>query len=251
MASLVDRAREPLSEAVRQCRGPLKGSSGFNKILVLVLPLVLACFGCAAPPEAEQAPETATVAEVEVEEAPTEEPADTAAATKAVNPTNTPEPTTTLAPTDTATKEPTSTPSPRPTNTPLPQPTNTPLPEPTNTPLPQPTNPPATATSPPAPSGAQVLITAVNKRDEYVDLVNNGGQAADMNGWILRSEKGNQDCRLAFVLQPGQGIRVWARAEDAGQGGFNCQFGSNIWNNSDPDPAVLIDTEGQVVDRFP
>ena len=40
-----------------------------------------------------------------------------------------------------------------------------------------------------------------------------------------------------------------AMSEDAGQGGFNCQFGKEIWNNSEPDAAVLINPEGAEVAR--
>lgn len=72
----------------------------------------------------------------------------------------------------------------------------------------------------------------------------------DLAGWILRSEKGSQDCGLGGVIGPGQILRVWAMAEDAGQGGFNCNFGSDIWNNSDTDPALLIDPNGQIVSRW-
>jgi len=37
--------------------------------------------------------------------------------------------------------------------------------------------------------------------------------------------------------------------EDAGQGGYNCGFGSNIWNNDERDPAILFDASGSEVDR--
>ena len=71
----------------------------------------------------------------------------------------------------------------------------------------------------------------------------------DLSGWRLVSEKGNQACGLGGQIGPGATLRIWAMAEDAGQGGFNCQFGSNIWNNSDPDPAVLYDPSGAEVSR--
>ena len=49
--------------------------------------------------------------------------------------------------------------------------------------------------------------------------------------------------------QPSEMLRIWAMAEDAGQGGYNCGFGDNIWNNDEPDPAVLVDAAGNEVDR--
>ncbi len=104
-----------------------------------------------------------------------------------------------------------------------------------------------TATLPTA-TGSLIII-GVNKGDEYVDIRNDGGAAVDLSGWTLRSEKGSQDCRLGGVIGPGQVLRIWAMSKNADQGGFNCGFGSDIWNNSDPDPAVLINPSGQEVSR--
>ena len=105
------------------------------------------------------------------------------------------------------------------------------------------------ATSPPAPQPGEVVIIGVNKRAEYVDLQNIGGSPVDLAGWRLVSEKGNQDCSLGGVIQPNATLRVWAKGEDSGNGGFNCGFSSNIWNNSDSDPAVLYDASGAEVSR--
>jgi len=82
-----------------------------------------------------------------------------------------------------------------------------------------------------------------------VDIQNTGGEPVDLAGWLLRSERGAQDCALGGVIQPGQVLRVWALAEDADKAGYNCGFDSNIWNNSDPDPAVLHDPSGVEVSR--
>jgi hypothetical protein len=106
--------------------------------------------------------------------------------------------------------------------------------------LPQPTATLLTA------SGSLVII-GVNKSSEYVDIQNNGGAEVNLSGWLLRSEKGSQDCALGGVIGAGQVLRIWAMAEDAGQGGYNCGFGSDIWNNSESDPAVLINPSGQEV----
>lgn len=111
-----------------------------------------------------------------------------------------------------------------------------------------------TATAPPPPStetapaavGARVVIVAVNKREEYVDIQNQGDQAQDLGGWVLVSERGNQTCGLAGVLEPGVTLRIWAMT---GQGGYSCNKGSEIWNNSESDPAVLYNNVGQEVSR--
>lgn len=111
--------------------------------------------------------------------------------------------------------------------------------------------PAATAepTQPPEPAAGQVVIIGVNKRDEYVDIQNVGGSPQDLSGWVLVSEKGNQACSLGGTIQPNAVLRIWALSEDAGQGGFNCGFGSNIWNNSESDPAVLYNAQGVEVSR--
>ena len=82
-----------------------------------------------------------------------------------------------------------------------------------------------------------------------MDIQNQGSADVDLGGWLLRSEKGDQDCWIGGVLSPGQVLRIWARTEDQEQGGFNCGFGVNIWNNSDRDPAVLFDASGAEVSR--
>lgn len=176
----------------------------------------------AIPEETETSPSTNTPTQE-----PTQTPAETSAPTNTTEPTNTPEPTNTS----------------RPTNTPQPANTATPAP-PTNTAIPP--TPAATAT----PSEARVIIINVNKQDEYVDIRNVGGQAQDLNGWTLVSETGSQSCPLGGIIGPGQTLRIWALAEDAANGGYNCGFGGPIWNNSEPDPAVLYDANGNEVSRF-
>ena len=95
-----------------------------------------------------------------------------------------------------------------------------------------------------------VEIVAVNVYDEYVDIENKTSPARDLTGWTLVSQKGNQRCTLAGNLPPGDTLRVWARAQDAGKGGYNCGFSQGIWSNSAPDPAVLLDEDGLLVSRF-
>jgi hypothetical protein len=97
--------------------------------------------------------------------------------------------------------------------------------------------------------GDLVVISAVNDRDEYVDIQNIGDTAMDLTGWHLLSEKGVQDCVLGGVIQPGEVLRVWALRKDSGRGGYNCDFGRNIWNNSEPDPAILYDPAGVEMSR--
>lgn len=96
-------------------------------------------------------------------------------------------------------------------------------------------------------SAADLVIVAVDKRAEHVDIRNSGSDAVDLTGWVLRAEKGSQDCALGGSVASDQTLRIYAMT---GEGGFNCGFGSNIWNNSEPDVAVLLAPGGVEVTRY-
>ncbi len=100
-----------------------------------------------------------------------------------------------------------------------------------------------------APGEALVVVVAVDKRAEYVDIQNTGADAQDLAGWVLESERGRQRCTLGGTIGPGETLRVWALAADAAQPGYNCGFESTIWSNSEPDAAVLYDAQGREVAR--
>jgi endonuclease YncB( thermonuclease family) len=93
-----------------------------------------------------------------------------------------------------------------------------------------------------------VAIVSVNKQAEYVDIKNETGTPIDLAGWELVSERGDQGCTLSGAIQPGEMLRIWA---DKGQTGFSCGLSVNIWSNSEPDPAVLYNPQGQEVSRYP
>ncbi|HEY84459.1 MAG TPA: hypothetical protein G4N96_05015 [Chloroflexi bacterium] len=95
-----------------------------------------------------------------------------------------------------------------------------------------------------------IEIVNVDVYDEYVDIQNKTSPAQDFTGWTLVSQKGDQRCELAGNLLSGDTLRVWARAQDADKGGYNCGFSQGIWSNSAPDPAVLLDEDGLVISRF-
>jgi hypothetical protein len=97
-------------------------------------------------------------------------------------------------------------------------------------------------------AGALILITAVNKDLEFVDIQNVGGAPASLSGWTLVSEVGNQSCLLRGVLLSKQILRIWA---GTGEIGFSCGFRNLIWSNDELDPAVLYNANGQEVSRYP
>jgi hypothetical protein len=123
------------------------------------------------------------------------------------------------------------------TSTPIPPTaTATPTPTPTVTKTPRPTNTPIV--------GPKVIITGLYKGQEFVTVENIGSAAQDLAGWRLFSERGAQDCYLWGVVEPGQTLFIWAMAENVDEGGFNCGFETNIWNNSEPDAAILYNADG-------
>jgi endonuclease YncB( thermonuclease family) len=102
-------------------------------------------------------------------------------------------------------------------------------------------------TQTPESSTAQVIIVAVNKKDEYVEIENVGTTDVDLTGWTLISERGHQDCPLLGIIKAGETMRIWSMISQGG--GYSCGYGSPIWNNSEPDPAVLYNAQGVEVSR--
>jgi len=151
-------------------------------------------------------------------------------------------------------------PTPFPTFTPAPTGTQTPtqfVPTATWTPIPSATaspTPTATMTATNAPptgtatSASSVRIIAVNKRAEYVEIQNFSQTPVDLRGWRLVSETGNQSCDLGGTLAPNEVLRIWARR---GNPGFDCRFRNDIWRDNVADPAVLYNSQGEEVSRFP
>jgi endonuclease YncB( thermonuclease family) len=103
------------------------------------------------------------------------------------------------------------------------------------------------ATQTPEPSAPHIIILTVNKQEEWVDIQNTGNIDVDLSGWNLVSERGNQDCPLSGTIKAGETLRIWAMATQGP--GYSCGYKTNIWNNSEPDPAVLYNPQGIEVSR--
>ena len=123
-----------------------------------------------------------------------------------------------------------------------PTPTITPTPSPTATPLGNPT--PTFTPMPPTPL---VRLIALDRGNEWVILYNDGTGTQDLSGWVLVSETGDQRCPLQGNLAPRESLRVWAQV---GPDGFSCGFSEQIWENSGPDAAVLLNAYGDEVSRI-
>ena len=141
----------------------------------------------------------------------------------------------------------TQTETPSPTNTVSPLPSETPSRIPSKTSAPTETALPSK--TPTLVSGAMVIIKSVNKDVEYVDLENIGNQLQDLTGWKIVSEKGNQTCWLAGIIQPSEILRVWT--DNPNGEGHNCAIGNNIWNNNESDPAALYNAQGIQISYYP
>lgn len=108
-------------------------------------------------------------------------------------------------------------------------------------------------------SGSNVQITYIfydglvyrTESDEYVEITNLGSEPQDLAGWVLRdiSEGYPSFTFPSYVLAPGQSIRVYTNEIHPEYGGFSFGYGKAIWNNSDPDTAVLYNAQGQEVSR--
>jgi hypothetical protein len=95
-----------------------------------------------------------------------------------------------------------------------------------------------------------IAITNLDKVAEYVILTNNSGTDIDITNWRIVSEKGNQSFTFpnGSVLKAGASFTVTS-GDLAGTGDFTMAQGT-IWNNSDTDPAVLYDANGNEIDRY-
>jgi len=94
------------------------------------------------------------------------------------------------------------------------------------------------------------LVPSVES-DEYVEITNLGDQPQDLLGWVLLdiSEGYPSFTFPSYILAPGESIRVYTNEYHPEWGGFSFGFGRAIWNNTVPDTAVLLDSQGNEVSR--
>ncbi len=87
--------------------------------------------------------------------------------------------------------------------------------------------------------------------DEYVEISNLGDQPQDLAGWVLKdiSEGYPSFTFPSYILAPGKSIRVYTNEYHPEWGGFSFEYGRAIWNNTEPDIAVLYNNQGKEVSR--
>ena len=102
---------------------------------------------------------------------------------------------------------------------------------------------------------SHVEIVHLDKKAEYVVIKNNGTLAVDISGWKLISEKGADSggqtyiFSSGYILDVGETVTLIAGKDPVARAGEIIMANKNIWNNSDPDAAVLFDRSGVEVSR--
>jgi micrococcal nuclease len=86
---------------------------------------------------------------------------------------------------------------------------------------------------------------------EWVLLENQGEQAADLTGWVLRDESSEHRYRFpeATLLEPGGQAAVYTGCGSDGASDLYWCKGGPVWNNGG-DTALLLDPQGNVSDRL-
>ncbi len=87
--------------------------------------------------------------------------------------------------------------------------------------------------------------------DEYVEITNLGNQPQELTGCVLVdiSEGYPSFTFPSYILAPGKSIRVYTNEYHSEWGGFSFEYSQPIWNNSEPDVAVLYNNQSEEVSR--
>jgi len=102
--------------------------------------------------------------------------------------------------------------------------------------------------------GRPIKISNVNKTEEFVSITNSGSEPKDIGGWTLISEKGADQgqtytFKSGFILNAGESITLIAGKNPVAGEGEIIMATKNIWNNSEPDAAILLNELKEEVDR--
>ena len=87
--------------------------------------------------------------------------------------------------------------------------------------------------------------------DEYVEITNLGDQPQDLAGCVLIDESEGYPSFTfpSYILAPGRSTRVYTNEDHPEWGGFSFEYPKAVWNNTEPDVAVLYDSQGKEVSR--
>ncbi len=87
--------------------------------------------------------------------------------------------------------------------------------------------------------------------DEYVEITNLGNQPQDLSGCVLMDISDGYPSFTfpPYILAPGKSIRVYTNEYHPEWGGFSFEYSQAIWNNTEPDIAVLYDNQDRKISR--
>ena len=93
-------------------------------------------------------------------------------------------------------------------------------------------------------------VVGRNEPDEYVEIMNMGGEPVDITDWELQDTSGSREFRWEqYVLGAGASVRVYTNESHPETGGFSFGSSQALWRNGG-DVAELYDADGQLVSRF-
>ena len=91
---------------------------------------------------------------------------------------------------------------------------------------------------------------AENPNGEWVEIVNEGSEAVNLEGYSLKDAATHIYTFPAFTLQPGAMVRLYSgQGQDDARSLYWGLAGDAVWNN-DGDSAFLRDSEGNLVDDY-
>ncbi len=88
-----------------------------------------------------------------------------------------------------------------------------------------------------------------SEADEYVEIANQGDASQELAGWrLVDVADGSPSFEFpAWLLEPGDTVRVYTDEVHLEWGGFSFGRGSAIWSNDYADEAGLMDDAGDLV----
>lgn len=94
-----------------------------------------------------------------------------------------------------------------------------------------------------------VKIKEKNAKEDVISIINQGGEAVDMDGWYIYSEKGKELFVFSgTVLEPGQTLTI-ASLSSSEKGDLTWPD-ENVWHKSKKDRAFLYDGYGRLIDEM-
>ncbi len=102
-------------------------------------------------------------------------------------------------------------------------------------------------------TGANFVATSPEKEnlnEEWVEIANQGEEDVNLEGWTLSDRQNHTYSFPNFVLAAGASVKVHTGSGEDTEENVYINRSTPIWNN-DGDSAILADSEGIIVARYP